>query len=478
MSGESLPGDWRVVLDPGVRRIDGGSVLVGGSPLRLLRLTEAGRKLIDRLIAGEPVPQSDGAQRLVRRLLDAGIAHPRPGRPSRSRDDITIVIPVRDRPNDLATTLSAMGDAHQVIVVDDGSEGDAVETVARDFSAVHLRHERTRGPAAARNTGWHEANTELVAFVDADCEPEDAWLDGLLPHFDDARVAAVAPRITSRIPSTLPSVLARYETAVPSLDRGPDEAIVRPRSRVPFVPTATLVVRRAALHALGGFDESMRVGEDVDFVWRLGESDWSVRYDPSVTVSHPARATAGDWLRQRFEYGSSAAALAQRHGTAVAPLAVSPWSAVAWGLVGLCAPVTGTAVAAGTTALLAPRLSGLDHPWQEAAQLAGRGHLYAGLSVAGAVRRPWWPFAAIAAIVSHRARIGVAAAVAVPALLEWRRLRPQLDPVRWTAVRLADDLAYGTGVWSGCLRARSFAALKPDLTSWPGRRPAVDVTPT
>jgi len=475
---DALPVDWRVVLDPGVRRIDGGSVLVGGAPLRLLRLTEAGRKLIDRLIAGEPVPQSDGAQRLVRRLLDTGIAHPRPGRPSRSRDDVTIVIPVRDRPNDLATTLTAIGHVHQVIVVDDGSDGDAVGDVTRQFSTSYLRHERTRGPAAARNTGWSEATTELVAFVDADCEPEGAWLDGLLPHFDDPRVAAVAPRITSRIPSSLPGVLARYETAVPSLDRGPDEALVRPRSRVPFVPTATLVVRRDVLSALGGFDESMHVGEDVDFVWRLDEHGWSVRYDPSVTVSHPARPTAGEWLRQRFEYGSSAAALAQRHGTAVAPLAVSPWSAVAWTLVGLGAPVSGTAIAAGTTALLAPRLDSLDHPWEEAARLAGKGHLYAGLSVAGAVRRPWWPFAAVAAIVSRRACAGVVAAVTVPAVLEWRRLRPQLDPVRWTAVRLADDLAYGAGVWRGCLRARSFAALKPDLTSWPGRRPAVDVTPT
>jgi hypothetical protein len=197
-----------------------------------------------------------------------------------------------------------------------------------------------------------------------------------------------------------------------------------------------------------------------------------------VTVSHGARPTARAWLRQRFDYGTSAAALSERHGAAVAPLAVSPWSALAWGLAGLGAPVTGTAVAAGTTALLAPRLEGLDHPWKEAARLAGKGHLFAGLSVAGAVRRPWWPIAAAAALASRRARKGVVAAVAIPAWLEWRRVRPQLDPLRWTAVRLADDLAYGAGVWRGCLRARSFAALRPDLVSWPGRRPAIDTAPT
>jgi len=470
-----LPADWGVVLDPGVRRIDGGSVLVGGSPLRLLRLTAAGARLIDRLVAGEPVPQSEGAQRLVRRLLDAGIAHPRPGKPSLTRADVTVVIPVRDRPHDLAVTLAAIGDAHAVVVVDDGSEGDAVAQVADDYATTCARHDRARGPAAARNTGWQQATTTLIAFIDADCVPQPGWLEGLLAHFDDPCVAAVAPRVTSRIPTTLPDVLARYETAVPSLDRGPDQALARPRSRVPFVPTAALVVRREVLVRLGGFDEAMRVGEDVDFVWRLGENGWSVRYEPSVIVSHAARPTAGAWLRQRFDYGTSAAALAQRHGAAVAPLAVSPWSALAWGLAGLGAPLTGTAVAAGTTALLAPRLEGIEHPWAEAARLAGRGHLYAGLSVAGAVRRPWWPIAAAAALVSRRACAGVVAAVAIPAWLDWRRLRPQLDPVRWTALRLADDLAYGAGVWRGCLRARSVAALKPDLSSWPGRRSAVEI---
>jgi mycofactocin system glycosyltransferase len=480
VTADALPADWRIVLDPGVRRIDGGSVLVGGTPLRLLRLTAAGTELVDRLVAGEPVPQSDRAQRLVRRLLDNGMAHPRPGQSFFGRTDVTVVVPVRDRPDDLAATLATIGDVGAVVVVDDGSADGDVERVAHQHRAIptYLRHENARGPAAARNTGWRTTSTTLVAFIDAGCQPQPMWLDRLLPHFGDPCVAAVAPRITSRIPSTLPDVVARYEQAVPSLDRGPDEALVRPRSRVPFVPTAALIVRREAVVAVRGFDEALRVGEDVDLVWRLHEAGWSVRYEPTVTVSDAARPTRSAWLRQRFDYGTSAAALAQRHGSAVAPLAVSSWSALAWTLAGLGAPVTGTLVAAGTTALLAPRLEGLEHPWNEAARLAGMGHLYAGLSVAGAVRRPWWPIAAAAALVSRRACAGVLAAVTIPAWLEWRRLRPELDPVRWTAIRLADDVAYGAGVWTGCIRHRSLAALKPDLTSWPGRRPAIDVSET
>ena len=42
----------------------------------------------------------------------------------------------------------------------------------------------------------------------------------------------------------------------------------------------------------------------------------------------------------------------------------------------------------------------------------------------------------------------------------------RIPPARWVAIRLADDVAYGAGVWLGCWRERSAAALRPDLTDW------------
>ncbi|MDQ6696992.1 MAG: mycofactocin biosynthesis glycosyltransferase MftF [Actinomycetota bacterium] len=469
-----LPPDFRVAFDPGVRELDGGTVLVGGSPLRLLRLTPAGVRLMDSLRSGEPVPQGGDAQRLVRRLLDGGLTHPRPAGSTFTRADVTIVVPVRDRPAELEATLACARDVAATIVVDDGSRTDATAAVGRRAGATVLRHDASLGPAAARNTGWRVATTPLVAFLDADCEPAPGWLDVLLAHFDDPQVAAVAARITSPDGSMLPATLRAYERAHPTLDRGPFEALVRPGSAVPFVPTAALVVRCAAMHAVGGFDERLRVGEDVDLVWRLGDAGWSVRYEPAAIATHPARPSATAWLRQRFDYGTSAAPLAARHGVAVAPLRVSPWTAVSWALIGAGAVPAGAAVAAVSTGLLAHRLhGGVRHPWHEAARLAGLGHLYGGRAVADAVRRAWWPIALVAARHSRRAR-RVAMAALLPLVLEWWQIRPAVDPVRWVSVRTADDVAYGAGVWVGCVRERSFAALRPELTNWPGQRPAVE----
>ena len=43
-----------------------------------------------------------------------------------------------------------------------------------------MRHERSLGPAAARNTGWRVSSRPLVLFIDADVEGEPGWLDPLL----------------------------------------------------------------------------------------------------------------------------------------------------------------------------------------------------------------------------------------------------------------------------------------------------------
>lgn len=469
-----LPPDWRVALDPGSRRIDEGRVLVGGAPLRLLRLNEAGARVLDKLISGAPIGDGASEQALGRRLLDAGIAHPRPVGATRSTDDVTVIVPFNGASGELAPTLVRIAPVSQVIVVDDGSPDPTVADVAASRSARLERHAVNRGAAAARNTGWRLASTELVAFVDGGCHPDDGWLNALLPHFDDPQVAAVAPRITTAISPTLPPTLASYEAARPSLDRGPVEATVRPRSRVPFVPTATLVVRVADLRDIGGFDEDMRVGEDVDLVWRLVASGRTVRYEPAATVAHISRPNTRAWLRQRFDYGRSTARLATRHGDAVRPLTVSGWTAGVWALIASGSVLPGVALAAGTTALLVPKLEHLQHPWREAARLAGMGHLYGGLAVADALRRPWWPLALTAALTSRRLRFAVAVAATVPSLLEWKRERPALGPVRWTLLRLVDDVSYGTGVWAGCYRERSASALYPALTTWPGRQRAVE----
>jgi mycofactocin glycosyltransferase len=455
-TGGGVPAGARLTLDRSVRRFDGGRTLLGGSPLRLRRLTAAGARIVGDWTDGAPVRAGAG-QELARRLVDGGLAHPRYAEVGYGVRDVTAVIPVRGA-DPVALRAALARDGVQTIVVDDGS--------AVPVEGAAVRHEHARGPAAARNAGWTRVGTDLVAFVDADCRVEAGWLEALLPHLTDPRVVAVAPRVASE-PGR--SLLARYESARSSLDMGAEPGPVRPGGRTSYVPTAALLVRRSALEQAGGFDELLRYGEDVDLVWRLAARGGTVRYEPAATVWHAPRPGLAAWLRQRYSYGTSAAPLADRHGRAVAPVRVSRWSAAAWALAIGGHPVLGAGTAAATGALLPRKLRGTGVPGREALSLAGLGHLLAGRWLAEATMRAWWPGAVLLATRNARARKALLLAATVPYVLGWRQERPPVGFAPYVALRLVDDLSYGAGVWVGCLRQHSAAALRPDLSDWPGR---------
>ena len=243
------------------------------------------------------------------------------------------MIPVRGALE--AELLDAIGDVAAIVVVDDASPQpvSAPPTTASGVPVTLVRRAVRGGPAAARNAGLGEVTTPVVAFVDADCRPRAGWLGPLLDHLADPAVAAVAPRIVPLEPDRrAPTALARYEARRSSLDLGPVGGRVRARTRIPFVPSAALLARTADVRAVGGFDETMEVGEDVDLVWRLDERGRSVRYEPAATVAHDHRTTARSWARRRFDYGTSAGPLARRHPGALVPLEASSWSVAAWGL--------------------------------------------------------------------------------------------------------------------------------------------------
>ena len=268
-----------------------GRVVIAGSPLRLFRVSTGGAHVLAAALTGEQ-PETAIVATLLDRFVDAGALHPQPDAGPLSADDVTVVIPAY---GDVPTPPSGL----HTIVVDDGSR-TPLDVAGADM----IRLERNHGPAAARNAGLAQVRTPLVAFVDADVDATDGWLAPLLAHFSDPRVALVAPRVAG-LPGD--GVIARYEQRHGPLDLGDQPARIAAGTRVSYVPAATLVCRVDALRAVGGFDESMRVGEDVDLVWRLIESGHRCRYEPESTVHHRPRPNLGAMLRQRVGYGRSAA---------------------------------------------------------------------------------------------------------------------------------------------------------------------------
>ena len=457
------------IVDPSWRRPDRGLMVFAGSPLKMFTLSEEGRHIAELLEIGLPLPA--GHETLTSRLLDAGAIHPThivgTEQPF-TLADVSIVIPAHVRNskdarllNTLVGTLTNLSTtAATIIVVNDASPHAISDIVGARVVSL----DNNKGPGAARNHGLQFVTTPFVAFVDVDVTLENNTLIELLSYFADERVGLVAPRIMS---TTTEGALSAYEAVRSPLDLGSTEGRIRKGTRISYAPSAMWLCRTEAIREINGFDETLQVGEDVDALWRIDAAGWRCRYQPTAVCTHLPRSTVSDFVAQRMSYGTSAAALAKRHDGALAPVRVSGYSAGMWALVALGYPIVGALVGAGTIAALARKLRDVPNAVEESVRLAGLGNLHAGRTIASAITRVWWPIAVVVALFSRRMRWVLITAAVVPSMYEWWKNRPKLDPIRFTALRVLDDAAYGVGVWKGAVREQNFDALKPDLTSWP-----------
>jgi mycofactocin system glycosyltransferase len=468
VTGPRLPDGFAVQVDRRVKVLGEGSALLGGSPTRLLRLAPAAQTM---LTSGRLEVHDAQSAQLARTLLDATVAHPRPAS-GPSHRDVTVVIPVRDNPIGLQRLVGSLRGL-RVVIVDDGSQAPVVPG---DFAEMHcdvqvIRHERSRGPAAARNTGAAACGTDFVAFLDSDVVPRRGWLEALLGHFCDPAVALVAPRIVGL--EKADNLIARYEAVRSSLDLGHREAPVVPYGPVSYVPSAAIICRRRVLDEVGGFDESLRSGEDVDLCWRFVESGARLRYEPIALVAHEHRTQLREWFVRKAFYGESAAPLSVRHPGKTAPLVISGWTLMVWLLMAMGSYIgylASVLVAGFTARRVARSLRPVDTQPKQVAAVAANGLWSAALQLASALCRHYWPIALLAAVCSRRCRQAVLVAAVVDGVVDWAARHGNADDdtkqvglLAYLLLRRLDDIAYGLGLWTGVVRERHLGALKPQI---------------
>ena len=471
----TLPLGFSVVLDPGAFRAEGGRLLVGGSPLTALRVSVAAAARLDE---GRLVVTDAASAQLADRLLSTNLARPEIDDSTPLQvADLTVVVPVRDRADQLDRCLSALQPL-TVIVVDDASlDPMAVAAVARRHGAMLVPLVDNVGPAGARNAGLARVTTPVVGFVDSDVQADAVDLLRLARHLDDPAVALVGPRVVGHSHAVRPRWFERYDVAASSLSLGSTPATVRPGASVAWLPSACLVGRTDLLGS--GFDSAMRVGEDVDLVWRLVDAGHRIRYDPGVVVRHDVRTTVRGWLGRKAFYGSGGADLAERHGSHVAPAVLSPTLAVAGAALLLrrrwSVPVVTTAYAVATWSVARGLPASVERHTRVliGARLAARGLGWAARQESALLLRHWWPVAAVGLPSAHMRR-ALASSLVIDTCVALRESVGTADPslplqVLFAGRRL-DDLAYGTGLWWGALRRRSPTALAPRRASSPQRQ--------
>jgi mycofactocin glycosyltransferase len=313
-----------------LRSADGGAVLQS-DPLRAYKLNRSAFGILERCGSGvhwgheQDLNAAPGVVAFMDTLLLAGIVEWLPDAP-RNPPLVSIVIPVFNRAAQIEACLRSLqaldypSDKIEIIVVDDAS-WDHSAAVARRFGVRLIVQPCNRGQSAARNSGAAMARGDIIAFLDSDCVARPEWLRELVPYFQDRRVAVVGGFVDTYYHEKR---IDRYEQVCSALNMGPDAAIGRGSNAVFYVPTCNMLISRKVYQQAAGFDESLRVGEDVDLCWRLMAAGHRLLYIPKGRVLHKHRSRLWPALLRRFDYGTSEAMLYSRFPGVVKKFPVRP----------------------------------------------------------------------------------------------------------------------------------------------------------
>lgn len=222
-----------------------------------------------------------------------------------------VIVPFKDGFDQLAhclaSVLAGLPDGARLIAVDDGSRTDPTSDVAlapllRHSAVALIRHNRNRGPAAARNSGlqWCWKNgVDTVILLDSDCIAPANFVQCHLAHHhaypDTLGVAGAIKGCGIGFWSHVDTMLSWF-TSVPRNDC---------EIEFPYHPPTTNLSFKLHQHSrqLLRLEERLRTGEDVALFRRLRAAGATVRFKSAPCITHADRKGFAAVLRHQYRWG-------------------------------------------------------------------------------------------------------------------------------------------------------------------------------
>lgn len=210
---------------------------------------------------------------------------------------ITVVICTLSRPKEIVTCLNSIlsSDGANVLVVDQ-EEGSVRYPESAKLKIVYSKR---KGLSLARNIGWQQSASDIVAYIDDDAITLPGYLSSLKSALADPAILGVAGKI----------VLEDGLTTYAKSQRGKRRLLREKEWRA--LLGGNMAFRRRVLEELGGFDERFGAGrewasgEESDFFFRLyrrkGEC---LLFAPEVLIAHPLETTGKEpaFLKRKYYY--------------------------------------------------------------------------------------------------------------------------------------------------------------------------------
>lgn len=217
---------------------------------------------------------------------------------------VSVVVPTRNRPDLLREALTSIRAleaddlAFEILVADNGSS-PRTRHVAEDLDAVYLPVSEGVGPSVARNLAMACASGDYIAFLDDD----DAWLPTQLrAHLDHLDANPQHEAVLGQVVTADHKMKPLSEPWPLDAPRCSRDLLRRMLSGY-FPQIGAVVARTRVREQIGGFDEKLTGGEDLDWLLRLARKDQlGFTATPGVLFRSRRRDSYDDIQLERAKY--------------------------------------------------------------------------------------------------------------------------------------------------------------------------------
>lgn len=201
----------------------------------------------------------------------------------------------------IESILTQREDDYEVIVVDDAST-DGSLSILKEYPRIKVVPlNKNRGPSFARNVGVRESSGEILIFLDSDCFVKDP--DWIRKHGErlnrEFRKSIVGGPVNADGPGLIGKTFTynNWYVCHPKLVSLP--------WGVWHLQSTNMSMFRKTFEDLGGFDESLRAGEDVEFCARAVRQGYALEYCSHILVYHENRTLFRQFMKINFDYGKT-----------------------------------------------------------------------------------------------------------------------------------------------------------------------------
>ncbi|MFN2252122.1 MAG: glycosyltransferase [Anaerolineae bacterium] len=275
-----------------------------------------------------------------RRLLVLPVEEREPVRPHAATVDVVVCVhnALDDVRECLASVVRHSREPYGLVVVDDGSDAETAELLARfcrGNGATLVRNVEARGYTRAANQGMAESSADYVLLLNSDTVVGAGWLDRLVACAEsDPAIGVVGPLSNTASWQSVPEVLEDGDWARNELPEGMSVddmastvavSSARLFPEVAFLNGFCLLIKRGLIDQIGTFDEERfgaGYGEENDYCLRARAAGWRLAVADDTYVYHAQSKSYSDERRLQL-YDRADAALVDKHGRAIVEAGVA-----------------------------------------------------------------------------------------------------------------------------------------------------------